>query len=81
MQYLLGLIALLGLGFLFKSKQASTAEALLDNQKAKEGLNKVDQIISKNTDLLEAEDQKRKEITNVSSQELIDFVNNLKSDK
>jgi len=82
MNAIIALLAVLGaaVGALFlKGKKLDDANALLDNQKAKEGLNQVDKDLAKNQGLLEAEDQKRKEIGNASAQDLVDFVNNLKS--
>lgn len=68
------------LAVFFRTK-ANSANALANNQKASDFLNKTDQNLSKNKGLLEAEEAKRTEITheevkNVSRQELIDFVNN-----
>ena len=59
-------LALLGmvsgiLAIFFKSK-ANSANALLDNQKATESMNKTDQDLSKNNGLLEAEEAKRRQI-------------------
>jgi hypothetical protein len=84
---ILGILTVIS-GFLavfFKSKNNSS-DALLNNQKTNESLNKVDQSISKNNGILEAEEFKRaelenKEAKNVSKQELVDFINNHHSNK
>lgn len=62
MEIIIGaMAALLGLLFFTNSKK-NTAEALLENQKTQGELNAVDKDISKNSGLLEAEEEKRKQL-------------------
>lgn len=64
MEYLLGLIALLLGGLVLTNKKKQSAEALLQNQATKEKTLEQDRDIAKNTGLLDAEEQKRKELEN-----------------
>ena len=65
MEYLLGLVGvLLGALYLTNTKKKS-AEALLQNQATKEKTLEQDRDIAKNNGLLDAEEQKRKELENV----------------
>lgn len=84
MNSIVGLVALLAAvlgGYFFQSSKRRDDEALLENQKAKESLNPVDQELSKNQGQLESEEQKRKdtESEKPSTQDLLDFLNRPKS--
>lgn len=64
------------MAWFFRNKAQSNA-ALVDNQEATKELNTIDQSLAKNQGLLEAEELKRKnnEVSDVSNEDLVDFVN------
>lgn len=64
MEYLYALIATLVGAFFYVNSKKNSAEALLNNQKTKEEVLKDDRNIAKNDGLLDAEEQKRKELEN-----------------
>lgn len=69
------------LAVLFRSK-AKSSEALLENNKTNQEILELDKQLAKNEGLLEAEEEKReelqKEVKDVSKEELVDFINNVK---
>lgn len=62
MEYLYGIIVVLLGGIFFLNGKKKSAEALVNNDESKKELNKLDQDIAKNTGLLDAEEEKRKQI-------------------
>ena len=72
MEYLLGLIGVL-VGFVYVlNEKKKSAESLLENQKTKEETLKQDRDIAKNDGLLDAEEQKRKELENAPKKDTTD---------
>lgn len=62
MEYIIGLVLSLLGALLYTNTKRKSAEALLSNSKTKDRLNEEDKDIAKNSGLLEAEVEKRKEI-------------------
>jgi len=60
MSYLIGLIGLLFGALFYTNTKKNSANALLENNDVNKAANKVDQQVSKNDGLLEAEEEKRK---------------------
>ena len=83
MTTILGILAVVAgiLAVFFRSK-ANSSEALLENNKTNQEILELDKQLAKNEGLLEAEEAKReelqKEVKDVSKEDLVDFVNNLK---
>lgn len=77
MDYLIGLLVALGLGFLYQRNRANTAEARNDNLEVKEELNNINKDISKNDGLLDAEEEKRKELQKQVENLTADTVTNI----
>lgn len=77
MEILLTILAAVAGLFLFTNSKRKTAEALLENQKVKEDLNKSSQELAKNNGLLEAEEEKRKALENAKkdNSSITDFFN------
>ncbi len=77
MELLLTLLATVTGLFLYNNSKRKTAEALLENQKTKDELNKSSQELAKNNGLLEAEEEKRKALENAKedTNSITDFFN------
>lgn len=83
MTTILGILAgVAGILAVFFRSKANSSEALLENNKTNQEILELDKQLAKNEGLLEAEEAKReelqKEVKDVSKEDLIDFVNNLK---
>lgn len=87
MEYLIGLIIALVGALFYQTTKRNSAEALVQNTKVKDDLNKDNVVVSKDSGLLEAEAQKRSEIqqssqpnTNLQDDisDLANFLNNKK---
>jgi len=83
MTTILGILAgVAGILAVFFRSKANSSEALLENNKTNQEILELDKQLAKNEGLLEAEEAKReelqKEVKDVSKEDLVDFVNNLK---
>lgn len=83
MTTILGILAgVAGILAVFFRSKANSSEALLENNKTNQEILELDKQLAKNEGLLEAEEAKReelqKEVKDVSKEDLIDFVNNIK---
>ena len=80
MSYLLGLLGLLLGGLLYNNTKRKSAEVLIENLEVKNQANALDKEASKNSGLLEAEEEKRKAIEEKKNEESnkdpVDFINN-----
>jgi hypothetical protein len=87
MEYLIALLAALGLGFIFERNKAKEAEAVTENNDTVKQVNNLDASVQKDKALADAESQKRddikKEMDNEkankeSLDQLADFLNSRK---
>jgi hypothetical protein len=82
MDYLIGLVVILLGGLLFERTKRKSAEGILNNLESKKEVLKIETETSKNKGLLEAEEEKRKEIKNEEDKKSLDdiarFLNNRK---
>lgn len=81
MQYLIGIIVALVGAFFWQRNRANTAEARNDNLQTKEELNKIDNVIAKNSGQEQAEEEKqaklKKEIQENATKSIVDNVSSL----
>lgn len=81
MDYLIGLVAILLGGLLFERSRRKSAEGVLENLDTKKELLKQETLTAKNQGLLEAEEEKRKEIKSNEDKKSLDDVARFLNDR
>lgn len=81
MDYLIGLVAILLGGLLFERSRRNSAEGVLENLDTKKELLKQETLTAKNQGLLEAEEEKRKEIKSNEDKKSLDDVARFLNDR
>lgn len=81
MDYLIGLVAILLGGLLFERSRRKSAEGVLENLDTKKELLKQETQTAKNQGLLEAEEEKRKEIKSNEDKKSLDDIARFLNDR
>jgi hypothetical protein len=81
MDYLIGLVAILLGGLLFERSRRKSAEGVLENLDTKKELLKQETQAAKNQGLLEAEEEKRKEIKSNEDKKSLDDIARFLNDR
>jgi hypothetical protein len=81
MDYLIGLVAILLGGLLFERSRRKSAEGVLENLDTKKELLKQETLTAKNQGLLEAEEEKRKEIKSNEDKKSLDDIARFLNDR